>query len=155
MKNFLSPDLAHRGPLSTLLLLGATFSLLTLSPAVAQDAPYQAAGVVKQSDLHYRVWACNPKAVHGSVRLLDAGGNVLFAQHSADVNFGRSFDISQLPEGKYEFWVTVAGESHRFPLTVQTIVALPEHIAQVSSELEQPGQRSMVSMVTPRRHGRR
>lgn len=154
MKIFLSPDSAHRGPLSTLLLLGATLSLLTLGSAVAQDAPFQVAGVVKQSDLHYRVWACNPKAVHGSVRLLDAGGNVLFAQHSADVNFGRNFDVSQLPEGKYEFLVTVAGESHRFPLTVQTIVARPEHIAQVSSEPEQPGQR-MVSMVTPRRHGRR
>ena len=154
MKIFLSPDSAHRGPLSTLLLLGATLSLLTLGSAVAQDAPYQQAGVTKLSDFHYRVWACNPKAAHGSVRLLDASRKVLYDQYSSNISFGQSFDISQLSEGKYEFLVMVGGEPHRFPLTVQTVTARPEHIAQVSSELEQPNQR-MVSMVTPRRHGRR
>lgn len=154
MKNLLSSDFARRGRLSALLLLGATFSLLTLGPAVAQNAPYQSAGVTKLSDFRYRVWACNPKAVHGSVRLLDADRTVLYNQNSTDTNFGRNFDISQLPEGNYEFLVMVAGEPHRFPLTVQTTTARPERIAQVSAELEQPNQR-MVSMSTPHRRAKR
>ena len=154
MKNFLSPNLARCGHLGTMLLLGSTLFLLTLGSAVAQDAPFQAAGVTKLSDFHYRVWACNPKAVHGSVRLLATGGKTLYDQYSANVNFGQSFDLSQLPEGNYEFLVTVAGEPHRFPLTVQTVAAHPERVAQVSTELAQPNQ-LMVSMTTRHRRGGR
>ncbi|GAC1591897.1 MAG: hypothetical protein NVS3B25_11790 [Hymenobacter sp.] len=163
MKNVLLPIAARGGRLGSALLLGAALTLFSAGPARAQDAPTPVqeaphwAGVNKISDFHYTVWGCNPAAVKGSVRLMDANGNILYQQNYSGVSFGRTFNIGQLPDGQYEFVVTVGKEPHRFPLSVQSLPERsdqPLRIAQISPELS-PATQRMASTRATRRHADR
>ena len=118
MKNLLTAA-ARGGRLACVLLAGVLLSPGLATPSWAQDAP-RWAGVEKVSDLSYRVWACNPTAKPGFIRLVDAKGLIYYEQYSSAVNFGRQLNVGALPNGEYALLVKVGKETHRFNLNMKS-----------------------------------
>ncbi|WP_426060565.1 hypothetical protein [Hymenobacter sp. B1770] len=157
MKNLFSPVAARSGWLGSLLLLGALLGFLPGSSAQAQIAIADWACVNKVDDFKYVVSGSNPSSLPGTVRLVDDAGHILYTKRSSDINFGQKFDISQLPDGKYKFLVTVGKETQSFALDLQTIPPRslqPERLAQVSHE-SMSTDHSVAKAKMLRRHGER
>ncbi|SFQ76784.1 hypothetical protein [Hymenobacter arizonensis] len=157
MKNLIYSASARCGWLGSILLLGALLSLLPGSSALAQDTSAHWAGVNKIDEFRYKVWGCNPASLRGTVRLVNAKGDVLHVMSSTDISFGQRLNVSELPDGEYKFLVTIGKEVHSFALNLQTLPARslqPERLAQVSPEL-MPTDRSIAKTKMFRRQAER
>lgn len=141
MKNLLLSSAARWGRRTPVLLAGALLGLALPTPGRAQDAP-RWAGVEKESDMSYRVWACNPACKPGFVRLVDAKGRIYFEEFSSAVNFGRKLNVKELPDGQYALLVQIGRETHRFDLKMQSE---SRRWAEVSSPTAPPA-RGLVSL---------
>jgi hypothetical protein len=142
MKNLLSVA-ARGGRLAFVLLAGVLLSLGLAAPSMAQDAP-RWAGVEKVTDMSYRVWACNPTAKPGFIRLVDKKGLIYYEQFSSAVNFGRQLNVGELPNGEYTLLVKVGKETHHFDLNMKSE---SRRWVEVTSPTA-PADRSLVTLQT-------
>lgn len=118
MKNLFFFEAARWGRFYFALAVAVSMLLLA-SPTHAQNRQVWA-GVVKNSDLSYLVWACNPAARPGAIRVVNNRGQVCFEEYSSAISFGRRLDFAELPDGKYAIMVKIGRDMHRFDVTMQS-----------------------------------
>jgi len=124
---FISPVSFSSGNMKNLLKNAGAHGVLALALLAAPNHPAHAQtvappmGVQQTAPFSYRVWASNPGAQPGTLRLINAStGAVLYQEYSARPSFGRKFNVSNLPDGSYAFVVTLGRQQFRYALRLRT-----------------------------------
>ncbi|MCU0354465.1 MAG: hypothetical protein MUD08_12125 [Cytophagales bacterium] len=94
------------------------FSLMQPAPAALETAVYQVPQTTK-----FKVHFVNNTGKAVTVKLLDAGRNVLYTESVSAKNYIRKFDLEPLGDGKYQFEITGGGQTVVRQVDLQTVTA--------------------------------